>query len=70
MKNNGKPGWIWHYHLFNTTEYECPVCGSVYGMRYDYCPCCGIIRLDESRTKDDWVEEAEELDWLLDDNDD
>lgn len=70
MRRNRESGWIKHSHLFDPDDYECPCCGKCFKNTYHTCPSCGNIVLGQSlRTQDDWVDEAEELDWLLDDDD-
>jgi hypothetical protein len=68
MRRNREPHWIRHTHLFEADEYECSCCGAVFAQKYPACPNCGISPGQE-REEQDWVEEAEELDWLLDDDD-
>ena len=64
MKRND---WIRKSHLFRTDEYECSQCGAAYEKPYKVCPNCrsqmGISRYDPS-----WVDEAEGLSALLDDD--
>lgn len=67
MKRQQETGWIRHSHLFDPDEYECPVCRKRFGKTFSSCPSCGtIISSQSQKLQDDWVEEAEELDWLLD----
>jgi len=68
MRKNREPYWIRHTHLFDPDEYECSRCGAVFAQKYPACPNCRI-RPGQEREEPDWVEEAEELDWLLDDDD-
>lgn len=69
MKMRRDSGWIKHSHLFDPDDYECPVCGKRFKNTFSSCPSCGnIITGQSQRTQDDWVEEAEELYWMLDDD--
>ncbi len=68
MRKSREPHWIRHTHLFEPDEYECSRCGAVFAQKYPACPNCGTSPGQE-REEQDWVEEAEELDWLLDDDD-
>ena len=63
-----RPHLIKHSHFFDPDEYECSCCGAVFKKKLNSCLNCGISFLGE---KDDggWVDEAEELDWLLGDDD-
>ena len=59
-------------YIFATADpdnYECPVCGKRFNDTFSTCPSCGnIIAGQSKRSQDDWVEEAEELDWMLGDD--
>ncbi len=69
MRRGQKSGWIRYSHLFDPDDYECPVCGNRFTDTFSTCPSCGnIITGQSNRSQDDWVEEAEELDWMLDDD--
>ena len=61
------PHWIMHSHLFDPDEYECSRCGAVFNKKYPACPNCGIS-LGLEKEEQDWVDEAEELSWILDDD--
>ena len=60
--------WIKHTHLFDPDEYECSRCGAVFQKRYTVCPNCGAAP-GAQKEEQDWVDEAEELSWILDDDD-
>ena len=60
------PHWIKHSHLFDPDEYECSNCHGTYQKKYPSCPSCGT-NLTAEREEEDWIDEAEELDWILDD---
>ena len=61
------PHWIRHSHLFDPDEYECSRCGAVFKKKYPACPNCGTS-LGLEKEEQDWVDEAEELSWILDDD--
>ena len=62
------PHLIRHSHFFVFFEYECSSCGAVFKDKLNRCPNCGASFFGE---KDDggWVDEAEEMDWLMGDDD-
>lgn len=68
MRTIRQPHWIVHSHLFDPDEYECSECGYAVRRAGKICPVCGAVIRGE---KDDqrWIDEAEELDWLLEDGD-
>ena len=59
--------WIRHSHLFDLDEYECSRCHAAFQQKYPSCPNCGSS-LNTEREEQDWVDEAEELDWILGDD--
>ncbi|MBO6014053.1 MAG: hypothetical protein J6P48_01155 [Oscillospiraceae bacterium] len=61
--------WICKTHLFEPDEYFCSACGAEARRAFRFCPVCGARM---ARTKSDltWLDEAEELDFILDDDDD
>ncbi len=67
MRRIIKSYWIKHSHLYDPDEYECSNCHAVFGDRYPSCPNCGSS-LTTEREEQDWVDEAEELDWILGDD--
>ena len=67
MKRITGPHWIKHSHLFDPDEYECSRCHAVFKKKYPSCPNCGCSLIAE-REEQDWVDEAEELDWILEDD--
>ena len=67
MKRITEPHWIRHSHLFDPDEYECSRCGAVFREKYPSCPNCGTPPGLE-KEEQDWVDEAEELSWILDDD--
>ena len=69
MRKTTDPHWIRHSHLFDPDEYECSRCNAVFSERSPSCPNCGTL-LSREREEQDWVDEAEELSWILDDEDD
>lgn len=67
MRRITGPHWIRHSHLFDPDEYECSYCHETYQKKYPSCPNCGT-NLTAEREEEDWIDEAEELDWILDDD--
>ncbi len=59
------PHWIRHSHLFDPDEYECSRCHAIFKKKYPSCPNCGSSLIAE-REEQDWVDEAEEISWILD----
>ncbi len=59
--------WVRKTHLFRADEYICSKCGTAYNKPYKVCPTCESVM---GRTKYDpsWVDEAEGLSALLDDD--
>ena len=59
--------WIRKTHLFRADEFICSRCGVSYGKPHERCPSCrsvmGGVNYDPS-----WVDEAEGLSALLDDD--
>lgn len=68
MRRITGPHWIKHSHLFDPDEYECSNCHQTCKKKYPSCPNCGT-NLTAEREEEDWIDEAEELDWILDDDD-
>ena len=62
-----KPHWTQKTHLFRRDEYICSECGTRCERPYQICPGCGI-RMKSSRYDPTWVDEAEELSAILDDD--
>jgi len=62
-----EPHWIKHSHLFDPDEYECSRCGAIFKNKPSVCPNCGT-RPSLEKEEQDWVDEAEELSWILDDD--
>ena len=62
-----KAHWTPKTHLFRTDEFVCSRCGDSFSKPYAVCPSCGA---DMKKAKYDpsWVDEAEELSALLDDD--
>ncbi len=59
--------WIQKTHLFRADEYICSRCGASYGKPYKVCPNCQS-EIDKSKYDSSWVDEAEGLSALLDDD--
>ena len=62
-----KARWIRKTHLFRMDEFVCSKCGASFPKPYVVCPSCSA---DMKKTKYDpsWVDEAEGLSALLDDD--
>ena len=59
--------WIQKTHLFRADEYICSRCGASYGKPYKVCPNCQS-EMGKSKYDPSWVDEAEGLSALLDDD--
>ena len=68
-RKDPEPHWIFHNHPLDPDEYECSRCGAKFRKMSPACPACGA-RLTRVRESDDWIDEYEEADWLLEDDDD
>ena len=62
-----KTKWLQKTHLFRADEYICPVCGAVSDTPRRKCPSCGTV-LYRTAGNSTWVDEAEGLSALLDDD--
>ena len=67
MRRINNPHWIKRTHLFDPDEYECSKCGKRFPDTHSVCPNCGVP-MRGIEDNQDWVDEAEELDWLLGDD--
>ena len=67
MRTIRQPHWIVHSHLFDPDEYECSRCSAVFSEKAPACPNCGTPLGTEMEAQD-WVDEAEEISWILDDD--
>ena len=59
--------WIKRTHLFRPDEYFCSVCGRASDRAYTVCPVCGS-HMKNVKTDPSWVDEAEELAVILDED--
>jgi len=59
--------WKRKTHLFRADEFVCSACGAVSKKAFGICPACGA-RMKNVRYDPSWVDEAEELSALLDDD--
>ena len=59
--------WIQKTHLFRADEFICSACGRVSGKPYKVCPACGST-MKNAKYEASWVDEAEGLSALLDDD--
>ena len=62
-----KAGWTQKTHLFKADEYICSACGASCGKPEKTCPCCGA-KMKNGRYEASWVDEAEALSAILDDD--
>ena len=65
MKKPKGDHWSRHTHFFELDEYERSRCGAVFAQRKRWCPNCGAA-LDSVEDNQEWLDEAEELHWMLD----
>ena len=59
--------WIQKTHLFRADDFICSVCGFVSDEPYMVCPGCGKP-MKKERYEASWVDEAEGLSALIDDD--
>ncbi len=59
--------WIRRTHLFRPDEYVCSACGASFDRPYAVCPRCGEA-MKRTACDPSWVDEAEELSALLDED--
>ena len=59
--------WKRKTHLLRPDEYICSSCGASYEKAYKDCPSCAA-HMRNARYDPSWVDEAEELSALLDDD--
>ena len=59
--------WVRRTHLFRADEYRCSACRSVSDRPLPECPACGALMKDV-KADASWVDEAEGLSALLDDD--
>ena len=59
--------WIQKTHLFRADEYICSRCGVSYNQPYRVCPNCQSV-MGNSKYDPSWIDEAEELSVILDDD--
>ncbi len=59
--------WIQKTHLFKADEFICSRCKAAYNKPYKTCPNCGAA-MGKTKYDSTWVDEAEGLSALLDDD--
>ena len=59
--------WTQRTHLFRADEYICSACKTTCDKPYKVCPSCGAP-MNKSKYDPSWVDEAEGLSALLDDD--
>ena len=67
MKVNKPNYWIRRTHLLRPDEYICSVCKRSFRKAQPVCPACGS-KMGGKKYDPTWVDEAEELSALLDDD--
>ena len=61
--------WIYHPHVIDPDNYECSQCHSRVRKPGQTCPKCGTKMIGKTeKDEDEWFEEEEELDMILDDD--
>lgn len=60
--------WTQHTHLFKKDEYICSSCGFSFRKPLPNCPHCKA-HMKKSKYDPSWVDEAEALSAILDDDD-
>ncbi len=63
-----KARWIRRTHLFRPDEYICSVCMASCDKPFRICPSCGTPMKRKAKYDPSWVDEAEELSALTDDD--
>ncbi len=58
--------WTQKTHLFRSDEYICSACRASSNKAYSVCPVCGAS-MKKTKYDPSWVDEAEELSAMLDD---
>ncbi len=59
--------WIQKTHLLRAGEFVCSACGAKSDRPYRFCPACGAP-MKKAGHEASWVDEAEGLSALLDDD--
>ena len=59
--------WTQRTHLFRADEYICSACKTVSDKPYILCPACGVA-MKKAKYETSWVDEAEGLVAILDDD--
>ena len=59
--------WIQRTHLFRADEYICSSCKGSFDKPYKECPACGAP-MKKRKYDPSWVDEAEGLSAILDDD--
>lgn len=62
-----KAHWIQKSHLFKDDEYICSACGASFKKPFSQCPACQAS-MKKAKYDASWVDEAEGLSALLDDD--
>ncbi len=67
MKNKKTARWVQRTHLFRADEYICSACGASVSKPSPGCPHCGRV-MGRAKYDPTWVDEAEAVSALLDDD--
>ncbi|MBR6207397.1 MAG: hypothetical protein IKQ69_00160 [Oscillospiraceae bacterium] len=59
--------WIRKTHLFRADEYICSHCGASFGKPRKVCPNCQSV-MDSAKYDPSWVDEAEALSAILEED--
>ena len=61
--------WIYHPHVVRKDDYECSRCHARFPKESSSCPGCGAKMTGKTeKNEDEWFEEEEKLDLILDDD--
>ena len=64
---NRSARWTQRTHVLRVDEYICSACKASFDRPYEVCPSCGAT-MKKPRYDPSWVDEAEELSAMLDDD--
>ena len=68
-KKSGSSHWIYHPHVVRKDDYECSLCHARFPKESRCCPRCGTKMTGKTeKNEDEWFDEEEKLDLILDDD--
>ena len=68
-RKSGAGHWIYHPHVMKKDDYECSRCHARLMKESLTCPRCGTRMTGKTeKSEDEWLDEEETLDLLLDDD--